>query len=138
MQESGYLAKQLLAAFQQEMLDVHGSDCKTKGTIEVDITSKNARDFEYRYIVEGGKYVCLSPDVIGNYIGKTVHMRSPMYCTGDKICNICGGEMSYKLGTLNIGLGCSKVATTLLRLGMKKFHISNLKSVQIDVNDMLI
>ena len=123
---------------QTEMLDVHGSDCETKRTIEVTLTNRNSKDFEYRYIVEGSKLVCLTPENMPRYIGKTVHMRSPMYCLGDKTCNMCAGEMNYKLGILNIGLGCSKVATTLLRLGMKKFHISNLKSTQIDVNDMLI
>lgn len=123
---------------QTEMLDVHGSDCGTKRTIEVTLSNRNSKDFEYRYIVEGSKLVCLTPENMPRYIGKTVHMRSPMYCLGDKTCNMCAGEMNYKLGILNIGLGCSKVATTLLRLGMKKFHISNLKSTQIDVNDMLI
>lgn len=136
-QESGYLAKQLLAAMQSEVLDEHGSDCGTLKTIEVNLTAKNRNDFEYRYIVENGKLVELTPEVMDNYIGKRVKMRSPMYCTGDKICNICAGEMNYKLGNINIGLGCSKVATTLLRLGMKKFHTSNLKSAQIDVDDML-
>lgn len=123
---------------QTEMLDAHGSDCGTKKTIEVTLTNRNTKDFEYRYIVEGSKLVCLTPENMPKYVGKTVHMRSPMYCLGDKTCNMCAGEMNYKLGILNIGLGCSKVATTLLRLGMKKFHISNLKSTQIDVNDMLI
>lgn len=137
-QESGYLAKQLLSSMQSEMLDEHGSDCGSTKTIEVDLTAKNSKDFEYRYVVEGGKLVCLTPENMPRYIGKTVHMRTPMYCLGEKTCNICAGEMNYKLGILNIGLGCSKVATTLLRMGMKKFHISNLKSTQIDVNDMLI
>ena len=123
---------------QTEVLDEHGSDCKTPKTIEVKLTNKIARDFEFRYIVENGKYVCLTPEVIPNYIGKVVHLRTPMYCKGDKICNICAGEMNYKLGILNIGLGCSKPATALLKMGMKKFHVSNIQSSQIDVDNMLI
>lgn len=137
-QESGYLAKQLLSSMQSEMLDEHGTDCGTKKTLDVTLTEKNAKDFSYRYIVDREKLVCLTPEVMPRYIGKTVKMRSPMYCLTDKICNKCAGEMNYNLGTLNIGLGCSKVATTLLKLGMKRFHVSNLKSKQIDVNDMLI
>lgn len=61
-----------------------------------------------------------------------------MYCLGDKICNKCAGEMNYKFNNLNIGLGCSRPATTLLRMGMKKFHSFDVKSKQIDVTDMLI
>ena len=137
-QESGYMTKQLLAAFQSEVLDEPKTDCHTKNTLEITLTNKNSKDFLYRYIVEGGKYVCLTPEVINNYVGKTVQLRSPMMCKGDKYCNICAGEMNYKLGNLNIGLGCSKISTTLQRLGMKKFHISNLASKKIDLNDIFI
>jgi hypothetical protein len=123
---------------QTEVLDEHGSDCGTKKTIDVKLTNRNRNDFEYRYIVEGDKLVELTPQVMDKYIGKTIHMRSPMYCLGDKTCNICAGEMNYKLGNKNVGLGCSKVANTLLNLGMKKFHTSNLKSSQINPDEMLI
>lgn len=136
--DSGYLAKQLLASMQTEVIDEHGTDCKSKKTYDVLLTAANARDFEYRYIVEGSKYVCLEPEVISNYYGKIIHLRSPLYCTGDKLCNICAGEMNYKLDLLNIGLGCSKIANTLLRMGMKKFHTSNIESKPIDINDLLI
>jgi hypothetical protein len=87
---------------QTEVLDEHGSDCGTKKTIDVKLTNRNRNDFEYRYIVEGDKLVELTPQVMDKYIGKTIHMRSPMYCLGDKTCNICAGEMNYKLGNKNV------------------------------------
>ena len=123
---------------QSEVLDKHGSDCGTHKTIEMILTEKDSSDFKYRYIVDNDELVCLTNENMPKYIGKKIHLRSPLYCKGDKICNKCAGEMNYKLNNINIGLGCSKIATALLRLGMKKFHISNLKSKQIDVNDMLI
>lgn len=136
--ESGYMSKQLMASMQSETIDEHGTDCGTKKTLNVNLTEKNSKDFEYRYIQEGGKAICLTPEDMPKYIGKTVKLRSPMYCLGDKICNICAGELNYKLGMLNAGLGCAKLGTTLVNLGMKKFHISTLKSNQIDVDNMLI
>lgn len=137
-QESGYLTKQLLAAMQAEVLDEKGSDCHTNMTIEIKLTDKDAKDFLYRYIVENGKYVCLTPEIIDKYIGKKINLRSPMYCVGDHICNICAGDLNYKLNNLNIGLGCPKISNTLLKLGMKQFHKSDLNSSLIDVDDMLI
>ena len=137
-QDSGYMSKQLLAAMQNTVLDEKGSDCHSKKTLKVKLTPKNKQDFLYRYIVENGKLVCLSPDIIDKYIGKEVNMRSPMYCKNVKKCNICSGDMSYKLGIVNVGLGCSRVATTLTRMGMKKFHTANIKSKTINVDDMLI
>lgn len=123
---------------QGESLDEHGSDCHSKKTLSVTITKSNMNDFKYRYIEENGKYVCLTPDTLPKYLDKTVKLRSPMYCTGDKICNICAGELDYKLNNINIGLGTPNISTVLLRMGMKKFHTSNLKSSKIDVDDMLI
>ena len=136
--DSGYLSKQLMAAMQSEVLDKHGSDCKTHKTIDMVLEEGDKQLFLYRYIVVNGKYVCLTPEVIDKYVGKLIHLRSVMYCTNKKSCNICAGEMSYMLDTLNVGLGCSKVATRLLEMGMKKFHISTLKSTSIDVDTMLI
>ena len=137
-QDSGYMSKQLLAAMQNTVLDEKGTDCHSKKTLQVKLTPKNKSDFLYRYIVEGGKLVCLTPNVIDKYIGKVVNMRSPMYCKNKKKCNICSGDMSYKLGVVNVGLGCSRVATTLLRLGMKKFHTANIESTPINVDEMLL
>ena len=137
-QVSGYLAKQLLASMQGETLDEPGTDCGSKKTVEVKLTQKNIRNYEYRYIIDGGKLVCLDPEHMTKYIGKTVHMRSPMYCLGDKICNKCAGELEYKMGRKNIGLGCSKLATVLLQMGMKKFHTSAIASKQIELDDMFL
>lgn len=136
--ESGYLSKQLTGCMQSETLDKHGTDCQTKLTLDVEITAKNKNQYLYRYIVQNGKLVCLSPDVLDKYVGQTVKLRSPMYCKGDKICNICAGEADYKLGNINIGLGCSNISTKLLRMGMKKFHTANISSKPIDIDDMLI
>ena len=120
------------------MLDKPGTDCGTKRTINQLITNKNKKDFEYRYIVEGNKLVCMTPDVITKYVGKVVKLRSPMSCTSKRICNKCAGELFYKLQIVNVGLTASRVANTLTNLGMKKFHDSTIHSTKIDINDMLL
>lgn len=137
-QVSGYFAKKILAALQTEMLDVKDSDCGTKLTLKFKLTSKNARDFYYRYIVDNGKLVELTPDVIGNYIGKTVNLRTVMFCANDKKCHRCAGNMFYKLGIENVGLTTSRIATTLTKLGMKRFHDATVNAEQINPNDILL
>lgn len=137
-QISGYFAKEILAALQTEMLDKKGSDCKTKRTIKFKITNNNSKDFEYRYIQEGNKYICLTPDVISRYIDKDVNLRTPMTCCGNNICNICAGDLFYKLDIDNVGLTASRVANTLTNLGMKKFHDSTIHSTKINIDDILI
>lgn len=135
--DSGYLAKELMACMQTEILQPAGSDCGTKMTLTVELTKSNIRDFEYRYIVENGKYVCLTPEVLNKYIGKTVHLRSPMYCT-TPTCNICAGEFYYKQNKVNFGLVASRIGNDLTRLNMKKFHENLIKYKDIDPNKMLI
>lgn len=134
--ETGYLAKQLLSAFQSEVLGDYGSDCGTKKTINILLTNYNKKDFTYRYIVENSKLVCLTPDIIDKYVNKTVQMRTPMYCTNDCLCNKCAGDSYYKLGKKDIGITTSRVATTLTNLNMKKFHQNLIISKQIDPDKM--
>lgn len=136
--ESGYLAKELMAATQTEVLDKKDSDCGSKRTIPYKITSKNKKHFTYRYILENGKLVLMTPENIDHFVGKTVNLRSPMYEIGTKLCNKCAGELYYMLGKTNVGLMCSRPAETLKRLGMKKFHDSTLHSTEINIDEMLI
>lgn len=141
-QVSGYLSKELISAMQSETLADKDSDCGTKGYLSIKIPEKGYDDFAYRYIIEGEKLICLTPDVIQKYIGKVVKLRSPMYCIGvgkeKHLCNKCAGDFYYKLGKKNIGLLCSRPAETTKRLGMKKFHENLVRSNQIDVDDMLL
>lgn len=115
---SGYLAKEILAALQTEVLDEPGSDCGTKKTLDITISDYNKKDYLYRYIDVNGKLLLLDRDNIDAFVGKTVKMRSPMMCIGEKICNHCVGDLYYKLGIKNAGLTASRVATTLTRLNM--------------------
>ena len=137
-QNTGYLSKELASSMQSEVLDDPGSDCGTHKTLDILITAKNTNDYMYRYIVENEKLVCLTPDVIKKYIGKTVKMRSPMFCLSTHICSKCAGEQFYKLGKKFIGLTTTKVATTLTNLNMKKFHSNLIEANPIDINDMLL
>jgi DNA-directed RNA polymerase beta' subunit len=141
-QVSGYMSKELLAAFQTETLADKDSDCGSKRTITVTLTEGNYDDFIYRYIKEGSKLIMLDNENKSKYLGKTVQMRSPMYCLGigkDRcICNKCAGDFYYKLGKKDIGLLSSKVATTLTQLGLQKFHQNLVKTKQIDPKRILL
>lgn len=137
-QESGYLAKQLIAALQTVVLDKKDSDCGTNGYITVTITPELRNDFNYRYIIENGKLVLLDDTNIDKYVGKTVKMRSPMYCVGKKLCRKCAGVIHEKLDIENIGLTSTKVASTLLNLSMKKFHDTSAKMNEVRLDQITV
>lgn len=132
--DSGYLAKQLMAAMQGEVIGEPGSTCGTTVTLSMKIT--NPGNFINRFINENGKVVLLNNDNIENYKGKIVKMYSPMFCKGVKgcICERCSGLQESRF----IGLATSDIATKLTRLNMKMFHVTNIEFATIHPADILI
>ena len=96
----------MITAFQDLKLGEKGSDCGTKLTMKVEITSKNKDLFLYRYIVDKktNNLVLLDAENIDSYVGKIVDMRSPMFCNDECYCNKCMGELFYMLGVENFGI----------------------------------
>ena len=73
-----------------------------------------------------------------SYMGKTVQMRSPLYCVNPKLCNCCAGDIFYKMGIENVGLITAQISSDILNASMKKFHDSNQKMAEIDIEHMFI
>lgn len=135
--DSGYLAKQLMAAMQGEVIGDEGSDCGTNLTLDVTITPAIKGNFINRYINENGKLTLMTPDDIGKYVGKTVKMYSPMYCRNlpnGCMCEKCSGIQTSKFP----GLDSNRLATTLVNLGMKKFHVTNIEFYDLKPDGMLV
>jgi hypothetical protein len=62
-----------------------------------------------------------------------------MYCTNDKICNICAGEL-YGEDMLDIkdwGLLFYKVGTSIMYESMKGFHDSTVSLEEIKIEDWI-
>ena len=141
-QVSGYMAKELLAAFQGEVIGPKDSDCGSIRCIKITLTDKNFKDFLYRYIKTTKGYISISPEMKSQLVGKTVSLRSPMYCVGvgkEKcLCNKCAGDYYYIIEKPNIGLSTSKCGTSITQLNLQKFHQNLVKTQPINVDDMLM
>lgn len=138
-QIGGYMTKKYFATFQSIVLDDAGTDCGSKGFLEVFLTKDNMEMFLYRYILEGSKMVVLDDEVMPKYIGRVVKMRDPLFCTSDKICNKCAGNLYYMLDNFkNIGLTTVKVSSSLMNKELKKFHDTSVKLAKMDLNDLVI
>ena len=96
------------------------------------------KDIMYRYILDNKSLVLVDKDNFDKFVNKTVKLRSPMFCVGDKICSKCAGTMFYKLGIKNIGLTTSKMGTTLVNLGMKNFHDTTVSLEKLDIKNITI
>ena len=133
-QQGGYIVKQFLSAFSHVKLGEKGSDCNSRFTIDVLIDSKSLERYHLRYCYYNNKEYCLDEDTIKKLMGKTVKMRTPLYCKSEDICNKCAGEMYYRMGLKNVGLICSSVGSALLNASLKGFHESTIKSRIIDLD----
>lgn len=135
---SGYLAKQLIAALQTEIMDEVGSDCGSKATIPIVITQSNMSKYLERYVLESNKLVKLTNDNIKNYMNKTVHMRSPMGCVSDKKCNICMGDDIIKYDIKSVGLWVTSLSGTLTNANMKARHDSTIKLHRFSPDNIIL
>ena len=141
-QVSGYISKELLAAFQGEVLGPKGSDCNSLRTITVHLTNANYKLMEYRYVKTNKGYVMLTNETKSQFMDKDIQVRSPMYCIGvgkqKCLCNICAGDYYYILEKPTIGLSAGKLGTTITQLNLQKFHQNLVKTQKINIDDMLI
>ena len=133
----GYSNKKLLNTTAGMELDAPGSDCGTPYTLSITIDDYNKGVLTDRYIVEGGKIVLLDHNKIKSYVGKTVNMRSPMYCKGDKICNKCAGELYYRMATKNAGVHAATIGGTILNMGMEAFHDASIKYYTVNLGEFI-
>lgn len=137
-QFGGTWSKYLSAAMQNVQLDVAGSDCGTTQTLLVTIDKQHLKAFQYNYCIVNGKNVLMTPEFLSNNIGKQIHMRTPMYCKGKKICNKCMGDLMYKLGIKNVGLTSSVPTGKQMNLSMKAMHDITIHPIKINaMNDTL-
>lgn len=133
----GYEAKKLAAAFQGIVFDKKGSDCGTRLTVPLLVTEGNKKLLTDRYIMVNNRTLLLTSNNIDDYVGKTVELRSPMYCRNPKYCSKCTGELYHKLGIENVGLIANVIGTSMTTLSMKAFHNATVKLKEINYEDYI-
>lgn len=135
--ESGYMGKKLLALLQMTEVDAPGTDCGTKATIPITVTNGNKNDLKYSYHLVGGQLQLLTKENINSFVGKTIMVRSPMGCTTQKICNMCAGELFYKLGVEQAGLFATQLSHSALNLALKSKHVQTINLYEINPDTII-
>lgn len=136
--DAGYMTKQISAGFQTVVLDEKGSDCGTKNHMKFVLTEDLAGLYMYSYMVEGSKLVELNPNNVDKYIGKSVKMRDPSFCTRHNPCNACAGNRFYTEGIKRVGLTMTTISGAFLEGGsMKGAHDSTVRLTELTLDDMV-
>ena len=135
---SGYQAKTMYAVFQTMSIDEDGSDCGTTKGLNIVLTKGNLHDYVDQYIIDGKNLILIDENLPAKYMNHTVMLRSPMYCTADKLCSRCVGKRFYKVGITDIGLTVPAMSGALSNASLKKRHDLSVKMHIIDENEVLI
>lgn len=158
----GYKTKIFNSAFPSMVIGQRTSNCKSPITIPVTLTADNLSDYRFRFFVEKGKIYLMEEFMQGfsdaeniqaikaklphrdieivdskTLIGKTVQMRTPVYCQSKKMCNTCVGDMFYRLHVVNIGLLANLISGQLMNYSMKSFHNPTVKAERFKISDYL-
>lgn len=132
--KSGYDVKIANNSFSHlNVNEDRNSDCGTKFTKREKITEKNANDFYLRYAVYNKNLVLLDKKNLNDAIGKTLELRSPLFCKDTKICNKCIGDLYYNLGVTRIGNLPSRVGSSYMNKALKRFHNLKVDLTRINV-----
>ena len=131
---SGYDVKKMNAAFSHlNANEDKNSDCGTKFTLKVKITDKNVNSFYLRYALYNKNLVLLDEKNSKDAIGKTLELRSPIFCKDTKVCNKCIGDLYHNLGVSRLGNLPSKIGSSYMNKALKRFHDLSVKLSKLDV-----
>lgn len=128
--KGGEETKFLIRVFQSTQ--VTEDDCGSDEYLQVALTPESAKDYIYRNIMVNGKLVTLTDDNIGDYISKTVNMRSPQYChTKDGFCFTCMGEMVRTIKMDILTMAAINVSSSFTLASLKKMHGTTTRMIPI-------
>lgn len=137
--DAGYVTKEFYALFGATVVDRPGSDCHTKSYLNLTYTEDNWKDLEGQNVmVSDDKFVTVTDENYKQFINKPIKVRSPMCCTGKKICSVCAGSRPYEMDMINIGINFATVPNTFVNAGMKKFHSSRVKLSTVNNTNLFI
>jgi len=134
-QKGGYTAKQGLRATTD--LKIVKGDCGSRVGLSVKLTKDNYKSYIGRYMIQNNKPVLITEDNVKPLIGKTISIRSPMFCHMDThFCSTCMGKNveNYENG---ISIMVINMAGVILNASMKAMHDQSIKLAKLDMNDLI-
>ena len=123
---SGYLSRKLIFTCANLQIDEDIEDCGTEDLLEIHVnTKRKARMLVNRYHVVNDELQKITLENYRDFIGKDVHVRSPILCKNPKICHTCYGDLYKNLNSRFIGiLAAQTLGERGTQLVLRTFHTS--------------
>lgn len=123
---SGYLSRKLIFTCANLQLDKNTDDCGTTDLLQIYVDDeKKGRMLVGKWIKENDVLIKITEFNYLGYVGKTIYVRSPIYCKNPKICTKCYGELYDMLDTEFIGIiAAQSLGECNTQLVLRTFHTS--------------
>jgi DNA-directed RNA polymerase subunit beta' len=126
--DAGYLTRQLIYSTVGIELGEE-DDCGTTDTLDVVVPNNDdgermVKTLLGRYMVDdNGNVVRIKISDYKNYLGKTIKLRSPIFCKSKKICKKCYGDLYKLLHSDQVGIIATQaVGERTTQLVLRTFH----------------
>jgi len=134
--DSGYLSKIITRVmFSYRIIE---KDCGTTKGCLLRITKKNSKSFIGMFYIEKNKTNEITKDNISSLIGKVLNVRVQHNCQskGATFCSVCSGKELSRV-EYGVVLLASETGGMALKHNLSKFHVTNYKLIDIDIDDLI-
>lgn len=127
----GEAVKFILRVMQNAL--VEGEDCGSKIGVKTQVTEANKKQMLGNNIISGGSVVKITEENVDKYVGKTVNMRTPLFCRTkrDSFCKTCIGDR-YGSHPTGLATAASAVGSAFMMSFMRSMHGKSLQTVKYD------
>lgn len=132
--KAGVAAKDALRSTNN--LKIVNHDCGTKLTQSTLITEDNKEYYISRYMMVNGKTVLITEEIINSKIGKSIELRTPLFCKEELyFCRYCLNENTkdYEQG---VAIMATDIGGALLNDSMSAMHKFNTEMVTLSLSDL--
>lgn len=138
----GNWVKLLASSLQQIKVNPEkGHDCGTKLLLKKEVTKYISTQIIYSYYKtspNSKELKLITADNIDSLIGKTIYLRTPLFCNDIDYCNMCFGELANIKGSYNIGMMLAKIGSEFMYISMKRMHDTSIKTIEVLPSDYII
>ena len=124
---SGYLSRKLLFTGSNLELSLELDDCGTEDYLDVYIEDdkKSKMLIERYFINENNEVEKITKENRKTLIGKTIKLRSPIFCKSQQVCHKCYGDLWKYIHSRFIGfIAAQALGETNTQLVLQTFHVS--------------
>lgn len=127
--DTGYLSRKLVYVLQRVEADPGVKDCGTKRFLPIKVTDDVEKRIHGRYIVNQLGFPVLYDRE--KHFNKVVNLRTPIYCTTNRICSTCYGQLLQRNKTHYVGILAGQILGEYFTQNiMRTFHVGGSVNVK--------